>query len=217
MKGPWTGQRTSKGADPLDPALSGPGGVAMAGFESMGKFTAVGMRTKIGDPSALVINTCSGNDTDERGEFRSWTWANPTNRAIVHHYEGCRAASVECLWQGTKVFREGGVPDEITLGGAWRRGKAKKPLGAWAGEGKPLITDPGEARRRIYVPAFRGLVEHWMRDDIVARWVEDARKWDGPVFLRDHDTGRGLDRQGPMSHAWLLCMRLNTGDWAFAD
>jgi hypothetical protein len=179
----------------------------------MGHFTAIGMRTKVEDLSALVINTCSGNDTDAAGDFTSWTWSNPTNRAIIHHYEGYQAVSVECLWQGTKVFRGGAAPDEITLGGDWRRGKAKRPIGAWAGEGVPLITSPGEARRRIYVPAFRNLVEHWLQDDEVRVWVERAKAWGGPVFLRDHDTGRGIDRNGPMSHAWVLCEFLNTGRW----
>lgn len=184
-------------------AYDGRGGGDMAGSKivSMGRFTAIGMRARVKDPRALVINTCGQNDTAERGSFESWVWSNPTNRAVGHEYCGVKAVSVECLWQGTKVFREGGVPDEITLAGDWRRGKAKKPVGAWAGEGQPLIRTPGEARRRIYVPAFKRLVEHWLSDETVAEWVRRAREHDGPVFLRDHDTGRGIDRRGPLSHA----------------
>lgn len=188
----------------------------MAKILSMGKFTAVGMRVSIEDPKALIISTCGSNDTSARGMYTSWAWSNPTNRAIVHKYEDVVAASVECLWQGTKVFEEGGRPDPDALAGMWRRGKAKRPVGAWAGPGKPLIRTPGEARRKIYIPAFRNLVEFWMKDEEVDRWIKRAYDHRGPVFLRDHDTGRGLDRNGPMSHAWVLCMFLNTGSWEFA-
>lgn len=180
---------------------------------SMGHFTAVGMRTKIEDKSALVINTCSMNDTAERGTFESWVWSNPTNRAIRHEYEGLSAVSVECLWQSTKIFKEGGIPDVIGLDGEWRRGKARRPIGAWAGPGKPLITTPGEARRKIYIPAFKRLIERWLENETVAGWIDAARLHAGPVFLRDHDTGRGVDRNGPMSHAWVLATWLNMGKW----
>ena len=185
----------------------------MSKIKSMGQFTAIGMRTKVVDPRILVISTCGKNDTSSRGDKHSWAWSNPTNRALTHEYEGVEAMSVECLWQGTKIFKEGGRPDPLTLAGDWRRGKAKRPIGAWAGEGIPLITTPGGARRRIYVPAFSRLVEHWLQDRQVSLWMEAARSHPGPVYLRDFDTGRGIDRKGPMSHAWLLCTFLNDGEW----
>lgn len=181
-----------------------------------GKFTAIGMRVKVEDPAVMVVNTCGGNGTDERGTPESWVWSNPTNTAIDHSWAGVEAVSVECLWQGTKIFEPGGRPDEATLMGDWRRGKARRPIGAWAGEGRGLLTTPGAARRAIYVPAFRRLVEHWLQDDEVRGWVDRAEAWPGNVFLRDHDTGRGLDQRGPMSHAYVLAMFLNTGNWAFA-
>ena len=181
---------------------------------SMGHFTAIGMRQAV-DPKedALVINTCGENDMAESGSLASWVWSNPTNRAITHHYEGVEAVSVESLWQGTKIFEVGGKPDPKTLAGDWRRGKAKRPVGAWRGEGIPLITTPGGARRSIYIPAFRRLVEHWLQDKAVCMWIDIARNHKGPVYLRDHDTGRGIDRNGPMSHAGVLCDWLNTGKW----
>lgn len=184
------------------------------GIESMGHFTAIGMRTRVDDPSALVINTCSGNDTAHPGTPTAWTWSNPTNRAITHHYFDIEAVSVECLWQGTKIFGKDGKPDEHTLAGQWRRGKAKRPVGAYAGPGQPLITNPGDARHAIYIPAFRRLIGHWyLHNPEVHAWVEAAREHPGPVYLRDFDTGRGVYRNGPMSHAWVLATWLNTGDW----
>lgn len=38
----------------------------------MGHFTAIGMRTPVTDPTALVINTCGANDTAGRGTPASW-------------------------------------------------------------------------------------------------------------------------------------------------
>lgn len=180
---------------------------------SMGHFTAIGMRTKVDDPTALVINTCGQNDTDERGTPTSWVWSNPTNRAILHPYEDIVAVSVETLWQGTKLLPGQTRPDPEIIGGAWRKNKGKRPVGAYAGPGNPLLASPGVARRQIYVPAFRRLIEHWLQDRIVKDWVRMAREHDGPVYLRDFDTGRGIDRNGPMSHAWVMATWLNTGQW----
>ncbi len=185
--------------------------------EHMGKFTAIGMRTPQKDltNNPLVINTCGGNNTADKGTFESWAWCNPTNRIITHKYEDIEAVSVECLWQGTKILATNTtvVPDPLTLGGDWKRGKGRRPQGAYAGPGKPLITSPGLARRRIYLPAFKNLIDHWMKDTEIQQWVERCKQHNGNIYLRDHDTGRGLDRNGPMSHAWLFCVYLNNGQW----
>jgi hypothetical protein len=186
----------------------------MSNIISMGHFTAIGMRAKVTAPNALVINTCGRNDTTEKGEFTSWCWSNPTNRIITHHYEDITAVSVEALWQGTKLLAGMTRPDQDILDGNWRKNKGRRPAGAYAGPGKPLLTTPGAARRAIYLPAFRNLVEHWLgQDQEVVDWVQQARSWGGPVYLRDFDTGRGIDRNGPMSHAYVLATWLNTGVW----
>lgn len=184
----------------------------------IGKFTPIGMRARVEGGDALVINTCSGNDSNERGTPTSWTWSNPTNQRLIHYYKDVCAVSVECLWQGTKLLPGQKEPDQEILGGNWRKNKGKRPAGAYAGRDDqvgllPLITSPGQARRAIYIPAFRHLIESWLEDPTVAGWVDAARNHPGAVFLRDHDTGRGLDRNGPMSHAWVLAVWLNTGSW----
>lgn len=179
----------------------------------MGIFIPTGMRTKIADPAAMIINTCSGNDTDEAGTPTQWAWANPTNRAHPHEYHGHHAASTECLWQGTKLRAGQTEPDPRTMAGEWRRGKGKRPTGAYAGPGQPPITTPGGARRAIYIPAYRRQIEAWMRDERIQAWIQAARDHQGPIYLRDHDTGQGIDRNGPMSHAWLLAQWLNSGEW----
>lgn len=184
----------------------------------MGTFTAIGMRAaakNFEQYNPIFINTCGRNDTAERGDFNNWVWCNPTNRAIQHAYEDITAVSVECLWQGTKILKSNNtnLPDVETLNGNWRNGKGRAPKGAYAGVDKPLITNPGEARRKIYIPAYKRLVEHWLSDPVVYRWIQACVMHDGLIFLRDHDTGRGVDRNGPMSHAWLLCEFLNNNQW----
>lgn len=186
-------------------------------IKSQGKFTAIGMRQKVEDLTALVINTCAANDTDGAGDLTHWVWSNPTNRRFeaVHSQDpSCRAVSTEALWQGTKMKKGQTEPDRLTLQGDWRRGKGKRPVGAWAGPNRPLITTPGEARRVIYLPAFRNQVVRWNEEsEDVRSMINAAYKHDGPVFLRDFDTGRGVDRNGPMSHAWVLACWLNAGSW----
>lgn len=182
-------------------------------IQLMGKFTAIGMRARVTDPEALIVNTCSGNDTSEIGDDRRWSWANPTNRIIPHPYQDIVACSVEALWQGTKLLAGQDRPDPDILQGNWRKHKGKRPAGAYAGPGQPLITNPGEARRKIYIPAFDRLVQHWLQHPEVRDRLDRARQHPGPVFLRDHDTGRGIDRNGPLSHAWVLAYYLNHSQW----
>jgi hypothetical protein len=189
---------------------------SMKNLPSMGKFTAIGMRTPVVEGNALVINTCSQNDTCLIGNRTQWTWSNPTNRlvSVVHpEDETVTAVSVEALWQGTKIFRPGELPDILTLEGDWRRAKAKRPIGAWAGEGVALHRSAASARRAIYIPAFiRQKYEILFTHAGAEKLVRDAAKHDGPVYLRDWDTGRGVERNAPMSHAWVLAEILNTGN-----
>jgi hypothetical protein len=180
----------------------------------MAHFIPIGMRVKVA-AGARTVNTCSPNDSVDPGDTKRWGWAAPTSRIVRHQYEGVEAVSTETLWQGCKITAASpdGRPDPKILGGNWRGGKGKKPFGAWAGEGKPLITNPGEARRKIYLPAYRRQIEAWLEDPRAADILAEARRYGGPVYLRDFDTGQGVDRDGPMSHAWVLSVFLNTGEW----
>lgn len=179
-----------------------------------GHFTPVGMRHKIVFKNALVINTCCANDTSDVGDLTRWSWANPTSRIITHSYHDVQAVSTEALWQGCKLLPGQERPDPEILAGAWRKNKGRRPSGAYAGPGQPLIDSPGAARRAICLPAFRRQVEFWLEHfALVQELVRLARAHEGPVYLRDHDTGRGVDRNGPMSHAWVLAVWLNTGAW----
>ncbi len=164
-------------------------------------------------PGAYCVETCLDNDLPCAGSVRRWSWANPTNTRFPVEYGGIRFISVEALWQGAKVFAHDGFPDmkAATLRGQWRRAKRRRPYGHWGGPGNHPITSAGEARRRIYVPAYLLQIEQWLQDPEVAEWVAVARQQE-LVHVRDWDIGMGLDNVGPMSHGWLLAHYLNNGE-----
>lgn len=181
-------------------------------IDIMGKFTAIGHTTRA-PAGGTVIETCSHNDGRDAGNDLNWSWANPTNRRFSANFVGVGAVSVEALWQGLKSLPGQPCPDYRTLAGDWRRGKKACPAGHWSGKGQPLITGAGEARRRIYLPAYASQIDRWLRHDLaVADHLASVRAAPGLVFLRDWDTGRGIDdavddrgrHHGPMSHAWAL-------------
>lgn len=185
---------------------------------SMGAFTAVGMRQSVDSVGGCyTVNTCSENDTDRVGDLTHWSWSNPTNRRFPATHSNdptCTAVSVECLWQGTKIATGAREPNPAVLAGNWRAGKGKRPLGAWNGPGNPLIVTPGAARRAIYIPAYVHQIWRFLNADDqrprnIVRYAAALSRTKTTVFLRDFDTGRGVDRNGPMSHAWLLATILN--------
>lgn len=133
-----------------------------------------------------------------------------SNRKYTATYADVRAVSTECMWQGTKLLPNQAQPDITILRGNWRKNKGKKPQGAYTGLFNPLITVPGEARRKIYIPVFLNQICSWISDSKEVRdMLKMAVNHDGNVYMRDFDTGRGIDRNGPMSHAWLLAIILN--------
>jgi len=185
----------------------------MSALDSMGKFTAIGMFTSV-PAGSIVVDTCAHNDTALEGDDYRLAAFNPTNSRFGFEHRGARGVSTETGWQGLKAIPGRPCPDPDTLAGRWGRGKKARPIGHWNGDGEPLLTTPGAARRIIYIPAYRLQIERWLAysatlRDRVARLRSDRR----PVFLRDYDHGRGVDRDGPMSHAWVLAVWLNTGKW----
>jgi hypothetical protein len=184
----------------------------------MTNFIATGMRTKLPE-GAHAVNTCIRNDTAETGSGTAWAWSNPTNRMFPATHKNdpeCSAVSLECLWQGTKIRTAGTGPDQQILRGYWRRGKGRRPIGAWNGPNRPLITSPGEARREIYLPAFVNQLHRQLTENVAAReMLLDAIATHDTIYLRDFDTGQGVDRNGPMSHAWVMATILNGDDAKF--
>ncbi|WP_354644206.1 DUF6939 family protein [Kitasatospora camelliae] len=120
--------------------------------------------------------------------------------------EGVVGRSVEGIWQALKVFPEAGVDRtklEVTaMKGLKRTVRRFGPVqGHRAGlDGERLL--PYEtARRLVYLPSYRWVLEHRVAD-----LVERLRTaGDGDVVLLDYTTnGDVADPSSPLSHAALV-------------
>ena len=118
---------------------------------------------------------------------------------------GTYAQSVEGVWQGLKVFAH-----EDTDPGKWQvttmRG-LKRPAGGRRGAvlghrfGAALLPY-GEARRRIYLPAYRWVLEHRLGAELAELRLLTAH---GPLVLLDYETNADPDDlTRPLSHASLV-------------
>lgn len=120
---------------------------------------------------------------------------------------GYTSASVEGVWQGLKVFSRAGVDISSFHNRTMRNLKRTAtrngmPLGHLKGvKGKELL-DYVTARREIYVPTYRWMLENKARD-LVGRIRELSRNH--TVILLDYDTNPYVeDTSSPLSHAALI-------------
>lgn len=127
---------------------------------------------------------------------------------------GVTAQSVEGLWQGLKAFeREDVDPSKwaITdLSGIKRGGRSRGAvLGHRFGVGGEELLGYRDARFRIYLPAYRWVLEHRVAD-----LVESLRGRSGEsIVLLDYETNGDVeDLSSPLSHAALVKLYVE-GAW----
>ena len=123
-------------------------------------------------------------------------------------------ASVEGIWQGLKVFENADV-DLATLQNTTMKGIKRsvrrfgKVLGHRAGIGGKLLPYL-EARRSIYLPSYRWVLENCLQEHVVELKNLVLEK---AVVLLDYQTnGDVADLSKPLSHAALV-KRFVEGDW----
>lgn len=125
----------------------------------------------------------------------------------------CAAESVEGLWQGLKVFRRiDGTIEDIDTGclnnrtqkGIKRTLRAKgrsQCLGHRCIDSGTLL-DYVAARRLIYVPAYRFMLEH-RAQRAIDKLVTIRKR--SPIVLLDYSTNVDIDNiRTPLSHAGLV-------------
>ncbi|WP_430784833.1 DUF6939 family protein [Actinoplanes sp. G11-F43] len=127
---------------------------------------------------------------------------------------GAVAASVEGIWQALKVFEQSDIDpgklSVVSMTGLKRTVRRHGPvLGHRAGLHGTTLLDYPTARRQIYLPAYRWVLEHRVPD-----LVERLRGMtEGGVVLLDYTTnGDPADTSSPLSHAALLARYL-TDRW----
>lgn len=121
---------------------------------------------------------------------------------------GVFARSVEGLWQGLKVFENEGVdPSRWEIGdmkGIKRAagGKRGKVLGHRLGVGSGVLLGYRDARYRIYLPAYRWVLENCLADQVALLREEAFAR---AVVLLDYETNGDMENlSSPLSHAALV-------------
>lgn len=128
---------------------------------------------------------------------------------------GTVAQSVEGIWQGLKVFDTADVDpaklDVTSMSGLKRTvGKFGPTRGHRRGLAGDTLLDYESARRQIYLPVYRWVLEHRAAGEVDAlRRVVDG----GDLVLLDYTTnGDVTDLATPLSHAALIRRHL-LSDW----
>ncbi len=120
---------------------------------------------------------------------------------------GHMGMSVEGIWQGLKVFERADVDpsrlDITTMSGLKRSARSYGAvLGHRAGLAGERLLSYAEARRQIYLPCYRWVLEH-----PVGALVEELRRMsaESAVILLDYEVNCDIDDLSrPLSHAGLI-------------
>lgn len=121
--------------------------------------------------------------------------------------DGMTAMCVEAVWQGLKVFEGADVDVEMfkndTMNNIKRTvRKYGKPLGHRKGVSGEELLGYIEARKQIYIPTYRWMLEHKTMD-IIERLREASKT--KTIVLLDYNTCCDVDDpKKPLSHAFLV-------------
>ena len=121
--------------------------------------------------------------------------------------EGYTATCVEAVWQGLKVFEHADVDMAMFANDTMKNIKRTvrrfgRPLGHRKGVHGTELLGYVEARKRIYVPTYRWVLEHKVAS-IIARLREASKT--NTIVLLDYDTnGDVYNTKKPLSHACLI-------------
>ena len=122
--------------------------------------------------------------------------------------EGYTATCVEAIWQGLKVFESCDVDVQMFQNDTMKNIKRTvrrfgKPLGHRKGVNGKELLDYIEARKQIYIPTYR-----WVLENKVAHIIERLRAASNEgktIVLLDYDTNADVeDPKKPLSHASLI-------------
>lgn len=155
-------------------------------------------------PGAVIADVTSKSDNTQLVKLSPFY---PHGDIPVPNSHGVKAACVEAIWQGLKVFESYGV--DVTMFGNDTMKNIKrtvrkygKPLGHQYGLDSSELLDYITARKKIYIPAYQWVLENKVQD-IIARLREATKT--KTILLLDYDTNADADNpKKPLSHASLI-------------
>ena len=121
--------------------------------------------------------------------------------------DGMTATCVEAVWQGLKVFEGADVDVEMFKNDTMKNVKRTvrkygKPLGHRKGVSGEELLGYIEARKQIYIPTYRWMLEHKAMK-IIERLREASKT--KTIVLLDYNTCCDVDDpKKPLSHAFLV-------------
>jgi hypothetical protein len=122
--------------------------------------------------------------------------------------EGYTATCVEAIWQGLKVFESSDVDVQMFQNDTMKNIKRTvrrfgKPLGHRKGVHGTELLGYIEARKQIYIPTYRWILENKV-SDIIDR-LRGASNSGKIIVLLDYDTNADVENaKKPLSHASLI-------------
>lgn len=155
-------------------------------------------------PDAILADVTSG----AKDGLQKLSPFYPHGGIPVPFSEGYTATCVEAIWQGLKVFEGADVDTSLfhndTMKGLKRTvRKFGKPLGHRKGVNGTELLGYIEARKQIYIPTYR-----WVLENKVAHIIErlkSASEAGKTIVLLDYDTNADVENaKKPLSHASLI-------------
>ena len=122
--------------------------------------------------------------------------------------EGYTATCVEAIWQGLKVFEGSDIDVQVFQNDTMKNIKRTvrrfgKPLGHRKGVNGTELLGYIEARKQIYIPTYRWVLENKV-PHIIER-LREASNSGKTIVLLDYDTNADVeDAQKSLSHASLI-------------
>lgn len=154
-------------------------------------------------PDAILADVTSG----AKDSLKKLSPFYPHGGIPVPFSEGYTATCVEAIWQGLKVFEGCDVDTSLfqndTMKGLKRTiRRFGKPLGHRKGVNGNGLLGYIEARKQIYIPAYKWMLENKVYD-IIERLREASKT--KTIVLLDYDTNADVENaKKPLSHASLI-------------
>ena len=154
-------------------------------------------------PDAILADVTSQAET----RLRELSPFYPHYDIPVPFSEGYTATCVEAIWQGLKVFESCDVDIEMFKNDTMKNIKRTvrrfgKPLGHRKGVNGTELLGYIEARKQIYIPTYKWVLEN--KADWIIEKLREASKTKTIVLL-DYDTNADVENaKKPLSHASLI-------------